>query len=247
MRFDVLTLFPGMFTGPFSESIIGRARREDRVQIEIWDIRDFTHDKHRTVDDTPYGGGPGMVLKPEPIVEAYEHVLSTGNVGKKPRTVLLAPQGRPFNQRVAEEFAEDEWIVLICGHYEGIDERVRQLISTDIISVGDFVLTGGEPAAIVIVDAVTRLLPGVLGGEMSADEESFSQDGLLEYPQYTRPLEFRGLKVPDILLSGHHGEIRRWRRKASLRITREQRPDLLQSATLTPEDHKLLSELDEDG
>lgn len=246
MRFDVLTLFPGMFTGPFDESIIGRARRENRVQIEVWDIRDFTHDKHRTVDDTPYGGGPGMVMKPDPIVEAFEHVVSEGPVGQTPRTVLLAPQGRPLTQRVVEELAHDEWIVLLCGHYEGIDDRVRQLIATDVISVGDFVLTGGEPAAIIVVDAVTRLRPGVLGGEESAQEESFSQDGLLEYPQYTRPLEYRGLKVPDVLLSGHHQEIRRWRRKASLRITRWQRPDLLESAKLTTEDQQLLAELEED-
>lgn len=247
MRFDVLTLFPGMFAGPFDESIIGRAQRENRVQIHIWDIRDFTHDKHRTVDDTPYGGGPGMVLKPEPIVEAHEHILRTRDGGQRPRTILLAPQGRPLNQRLVEELANEEWLILVCGHYEGIDERVRQLIATDVISIGDFVLTGGEPAAMVIVDAVTRLLPGVLGGEQSADEESFSKDGLLEYPQYTRPLEYRGLRVPDILLSGHHEEIRRWRRKASLQITRKQRPDLLRRAALTPEDHQLLAELDGDS
>lgn len=244
MRFDVLTLFPGMFAGPFNESIIGRAQRENRVQINIWDIRDFTHDKHRTVDDTPYGGGPGMVLKPGPIVEAHEHILRTHHGGQRPRTILLAPQGRPLNQRMVEELANEEWLILVCGHYEGIDERVKQLIATDVISIGDFVLTGGEPAAIVIVDAVTRLLPGVLGGEQSADEESFSKDGLLEYPQYTRPLEYRGLKVPDVLLSGHHEEIRRWRRKASLQITRKQRPDLFRTARLTPEDHELLAELD---
>lgn len=244
MRFDVLTLFPTMFTGPLRESIIGRARREQRLQVGIWDIRAHSRDKHRSVDDTPYGGGPGMVMKPEPIVEAVEHVCSVvRHPRKRPRIVLLAPQGRRLTQQVVEELAADEWVMLICGHYEGIDDRVRQVLDCDEISLGDFILTGGELAAMVVIDAVARLIPGVLGGSTSQVEESFSLDGLLEYPQYTRPPEFRGLRVPDVLLSGNHGAIEQWRRRESLRLTHDRRPDLLREANLSPEDREFLAEL----
>lgn len=246
VHIDILTLFPGMFRGPFDESILGRAQREGLVQINIWDIRDFATDRHRTVDDTPYGGGPGMVLKPEPIVHAVEHVRSVGPGEHIPRVVLFAPQGKPFHQAMAREFAKEPWLILICGHYEGVDERVRELVATDTVSIGDYVLTGGEPAAIVFVDAVARLVPGVVGSAESVEEESFGESSLLEYPQYTRPVEFRGLRVPEILLSGHHGEIRRWRRKQSLRRTLTWRPDLLDLDQLTEEDLKVLDELKED-
>lgn len=232
-----------MFQGPLDESIVGRARREGLLKIRTWDIREYTHDRHRTVDDTPYGGGPGMVMKPEPIVEAVRHVTSVGPLEVKPRVVLLAPQGVPFRQALARELAEEPWLMLICGHYEGIDDRVRQMVATDVVSIGDFVLTGGEPAAIVLVDAVARLVPGVLGGSESIDDESFGEDGLLEYPQYTRPVEMEGLRVPDILLSGHHGEIRRWRRRESLRLTLKYRPDLLKEARLSDDDRALLAEV----
>lgn len=241
--FDILTLFPGMFQGPFDESILGRARREGLIDVRVWDIREHTDDRHRTVDDTPYGGGAGMVMKPEPIVRAVEHVRLQGPSDKKPRVIMFAPQGRPFNQQLAQELASEPWVVLLCGHYEGIDDRVRQLVCDDVISVGDFVLTGGEPAAMVVVDAVARLIPGVLGGAESTSEESFGSDRLLEYPQFTRPAEFRGLAVPEILLSGNHGAIRRWRRKESLKLTLTLRPDLLHEERLTKEDRALLHEV----
>lgn len=244
MRFDVLTLFPGMFTGPLQESIIGRARREQRIHVGLWDIRAHSRDKHRSVDDTPYGGGPGMVMKAEPVVRAVEHVRRVVQHPRaEPHVVLLAPQGRRLTQRIVEELASKEWILLICGHYEGIDDRVRQYLGCDEISLGDFVLTGGELAAMVIIDAVARLVPGVLGESASSREESFSLDGLLEYPQYTRPPEFRGLKVPDVLLSGNHGEIERWRRREAIRRTLERRPDLLAEARLTEEDRLVCEEL----
>lgn len=243
MVFDILTLFPGMFSGPFGESILGRAQREGLLTIRVWDIRDHTDDKHRTVDDAPYGGGAGMVMKPEPIVRAVEHVIQTGGPAERPRIILFAPQGARFNQDIARELAKESWLVLICGHYEGIDDRVRQLVADDVLSIGDFVLTGGEPAAIVLVDAVARLLPGVLGAPESAEEESFGPDGLLEYPQYTRPAEYRGLAVPEVLLSGNHGAIRRWRRKESLKLTLLYRPDLLREDSLTEEDRALLQEV----
>lgn len=246
MHFDILTLFPGMFDGPFSESMLGRAQRDGLIDIRVWDIREHATDRHRTVDDTPYGGGPGMIMKPEPLVRAVEHVKTQGPRGVRPRVILFAPQGRPFDQSFAAELAKEQWVMMICGHYEGIDDRVRQLVATDLVSVGDFVLTGGEPAAIVVVDAVARLRPGVLGGEESTHEESFGQYALLEYPQYTRPTEYRGLRVPDVLLSGHHGEIRRWRRMQSLRWTLQSRPDLLEDGRLTEEDRKLLQELRKD-
>lgn len=244
MRIDVLTLFPNMFTGPFDASILGRARRDGLVEVNVWDIREHTKDRHRTADDAPYGGGPGMVMKPEPVVEAVEHVIAQGPADIRPWVILLAPQGRRFDQRIAEEYAQLPWLILICGHYEGVDDRVRQLVADEVLSIGDFVLTGGEPAAIVVVDAVVRLIPGVLGEAASVHEESFGRDMLLEYPQYTRPVEYRGLRVPDVLLSGNHAAIRRWRRKESLRLTRLIRPDLLERAVLSDEDRALLLEIE---
>ncbi len=238
MKFYILTLFPEMFAGPFSYSIIGRARERGILGIELINIRDFSPNKHRTVDDAPYGGGAGMVIQPGPVFRALEHV--TAVLGYSPRrVVLLCPQGRPFDQAYAADLAAEESIVLICGHYEGIDERVREALVTDEISIGDYVLTGGELPAMVVVDAVARLIPGVLGEASSALEESFS-GGLLEYPQYTRPREFYGMGVPEVLLSGHHEEIRKWRRRQSLLRTLAARPDLLKRAELTPEDKGIL-------
>ena len=221
MRIKVLTLFPGMFAGPLDESIIKRAREKGLLDFRIHYLRDYAHDRHKTVDDRPFGGGPGMLLKPEPIFEAVE-TLS----GEKTRVILLSPAGRVFNQAIARELALVDDLLLVSGHYEGFDERVREQLADDELSIGDFVLTNGALPAMVIIDAVTRLLPGALGDEESAQEESFSQ-GLLEYPQYTRPAEFRGLKVPEVLLSGHHAEIARWRTEQSRRRTAERRPDLL--------------------
>ena len=226
MRVDILTLFPGMFVGPFDESMLKRAREAGLLQLNLVDIRDFATDRHRTVDDTPYGGGPGMVMKPGPIFAAVGAVRSADS-----RVILLSPQGRLFEQAMAIELSTLPHLVLICGHYEGVDERVREHLVDEELSIGDYVLTGGELAAMVVVDAVGRLLPGVLGAGESTVEESHSS-GLLEYPQYTRPAEFRGWRVPDILLSGNHAEIARWRRRRALERTRERRPDLLRSEHL---------------
>ena len=241
MKFDILTLFPGMFDGPLTESIIKRAVQDGHIEIRLHNIRDFAFDRHKTADDYPYGGGAGMVMKPEPLAACIEAVR-----GERPsgRVILTTPQGRPFDQCYAEELAKEQELVIICGRYEGVDERVRELFVDDEISVGDFVLTGGEIAAMVIVDAVSRLVPGVLGSEDSAADDSFS-DGLLEYPQYTRPAEFRGLEVPEVLLSGNHQEIARWRRRMALQRTRRKRPDLLSSARLTESDRAYLRELEE--
>ncbi len=205
MHFDIFTLFPGMFQGPFTESILKRAQERGLLSIALHNIRDVTTDRHHIVDDYPYGGGAGMVMKPEPIFAAIEAVYQSGPI------ILLTPQGRLFNQHIAMELAAEPRLTLLCGHYEGIDERVRQHLVTDEISIGDYVLTGGELAAMIVVDAVSRLLPGVLAAD-STQEESHTS-GLLEYPQYTRPPEFRGWRVPDVLLSGHHEQIARWRRK----------------------------------
>jgi len=219
VKIDVLTLFPGMFDGILSESILRIAREKGHLDVGLWDPREFTTDRHRSADDKPYGGGPGMVMKVEPVVTCTEHVLRERGEGA--HVVLLTPTGRRFRQSTAEEFAAKDHVILICGHYEGFDERVRELLEPDELSVGDFVLSGGEPAAMVIIDAVARLLPGVLGSAESLTEESFSGEGLLEYPQYTRPAEYRGLKVPEVLLSGHHENIRKWRLDMARRITRE--------------------------
>lgn len=222
MKIDVLTLFPGMFAGPLDESIIMRARRAGLLELTIHNLRDYAHDRHKTVDDRPFGGGPGMLLKPEPIFEAVEAIGR-----EQTRVILLSPSGRPFTQAVARELAQMQDLLLISGHYEGFDERIRQELADDELSIGDYVLTNGALPAMVIIDAVTRLLPGALGDDQSADEESFSQ-GLLEYPQYTRPAEFRGLKVPEVLLSGNHAEIAKWRSAQSRRRTEERRPDLIE-------------------
>ncbi len=241
MHFDVFTLFPDMFQGPFTESILKRAQERGLLSIALHDIRAVATDKHHIVDDYPYGGGAGMVMKPEPIFAAIEAVYESGPI------ILLTPQGRLFNQQIARALAQEQRVTLLCGHYEGIDERVRQHLVTDEISIGDYVLTGGELAAMVVVDAVSRLIPGVLGADASLQEESHSGN-LLEYPHYTRPPEFRGWRVPDILLSGHHAQIARWRRKESLRRTRERRPDLFARVDLSSKlDMKLLKELDEEG
>ena len=220
MRIDVLTLFPEMFTGPLDVSMVARARKEGLLDLQVRNLREWTHDRHKTVDDRPFGGGPGMVLKPEPVFEAVEALAS-----EKTRVLMMAPTGRVFTQAVARELASEEHLLILCGSYEGFDERIRSLID-DEISIGDYVLTNGGLPAMVVIDAVTRLFPGVLGHAESAHDESFSH-GLLEYPHYTRPAEFRGMKVPDVLLSGNHAEIEKWRREQSKLRTEERRPDLL--------------------
>jgi tRNA (guanine37-N1)-methyltransferase len=237
MHIDVFTLFPGMFRGPFEESILKRAQEQGLISLALHNIRDATTDKHHIVDDYPYGGGAGMVMKPEPVFAAVEAVYQGGPV------ILLTPQGRLFTQAEAQRLAREPRLTLICGHYEGVDERVRAHLVTDELSIGDYVLTGGELAAMVVIDAVSRLVPGVLGTPASVVEESHSS-GLLEYPQYTRPPEFRGWQVPSILLSGNHGAIARWRRKEALRRTRARRPDLLARIELSKVDRKLLEEIE---
>lgn len=222
MKIDVLTLFPEMFSGPLDESIIRRARESGRLELRIHNLRDWTHDRHRTVDDRPFGGGPGMVLKPEPIFEAVESLVT-----EQTRVVLLGPTGRRFDQSIARELAQHESLLFICASYEGVDERVREAVAHDELSIGDYVLTNGNLPAMVIIDAVARLLPGVLGDDTSAHDESFSH-GLLEYPHYTRPAEFREMKAPEVLLSGNHAEIEKWRREQALARTAKMRPDLLE-------------------
>jgi tRNA (guanine37-N1)-methyltransferase len=240
MHFDIFTLFPDMFKGPFSESILKRAQDRGLLSISLHNIRESTSDKHHIVDDYPYGGGAGMVMKPEPIFTAVEFNYQGGPI------ILLSPQGRLFNQYIARSLSQEARVTLICGHYEGIDERVREHLVTDEISIGDYVLTGGELAAMIVVDATSRLFPGVLGGEESTLEESHST-GMLEYPHYTRPPEFRGWRVPDVLLSGNHAEIAQWRRKESIRRTRVRRPDLFEKIDLSSKvDAKLLRELEEE-
>jgi tRNA (guanine37-N1)-methyltransferase len=228
MRIDIFTLFPQMFVGPLDSSILKRAVDRGLVNFNIHNIRDYTQDKHHTADDYAYGGGAGMVMKPEPVFEAVETVKANAleTVEKNPSIVLLTPQGRLFCQPVAVELAQCGWLMFICGHYEGIDERIREYLATDEISIGDYVVTGGELAAMVVADAVVRLLPGVLGSDESLLYESHT-DGLLEYPQYTRPEVFRAWTVPQILLSGNHSEIAKWRHEQSVKRTRERRPDLL--------------------
>ena len=222
MKIDVLTLFPAMFAGPLDESIVKRARAEGLLDLAVHNLRDYTHDRHRTVDDKPFGGGPGMLLKPEPIFEAVEKLSR-----EKTRLILLTPAGRKFNHSIARELARLEHLLLVCGSYEGFDERVREALANDELSIGDYVLTNGALPAMVIIDAVTRLLPGALGDDQSAHDESFSC-GLLEYPQYTRPAEFRGMKVPEVLLSGNHAEIEKWRLEQAKQRTKERRRDLLE-------------------
>ncbi len=232
MRIDVLTLFPETFDGPLRASILGRALREGVAEVHLHDIRAFATDKHAVVDDYAYGGGPGMVMKPEPLAAAIDSVREAAE--RPGRVVLLTPQGRLFNQQVVDQLAAEPRLILLCGHYEGIDERIREHLVDDEISIGDYVLSGGEYAAMVVIDAVVRRQPGTLGSADSLLEESHS-DGLLEYPQYTRPAEFRGWQVPDILLSGNHGEIAKWRRQQRIIRTAKRRPDLLQKALREPE------------
>ncbi|WP_459954245.1 tRNA (guanosine(37)-N1)-methyltransferase TrmD [Paenibacillus pini] len=240
MRVDVLTLFPEMLEGVFKSSILGKAQEKGIVSLNAVNFRDYSTSKHNTVDDTPYGGGGGMVLKPEPIFAAVEDVLN-GQSGSA-RVILMCPQGETFTQAKAEELSTEEHLIFICGHYEGYDERIREHLVTDELSIGDYVLTGGELPAMVVIDSVARLLPGVLGNETSAVTDSFST-GLLEYPHYTRPAEFRGWKVPDMLLSGHHANIEAWRHEQALQRTLDRRPDLLNQAQLTDKDKKLLQKL----
>ena len=237
IQFTVLTLFPEMFA-PLHESIIKRAQEADLVRIQLVNFRDYTTSKHKNVDDVPYGGGAGMVLKPEPIFAAVRSLPKTMN---KRRVILLSPQGQIFTQQTAKQWSQEPELVFICGHYEGFDERIRELADEEA-SLGDYVLTGGELAAMVMIDAVTRLIPGVLGEDFSSEEDSHSIS-LLEYPQYTRPADFEGRQVPDILLSGHHAQIKRWRRKESLRRTYLRRPDLFESAEFQADDFLLLEEL----
>ena len=221
MKIDVLTLFPAMFAGPLDESIIKRARQAGLLDLQLHQLRDWTHDRHKTVDDRPFGGGPGMLLKPEPIFEAVESLKR-----EKTRVVLMSPSGRKFDQAIARELAQQEHLLIVTGHYEGFDERIREGLADDELSIGDYVLTNGALPAMVVIDTVTRLLPGVLGDDASSTEESFSH-GLLEYPQWTRPAEFRGMKVPDVLVSGNHAEIAKWRIEQAKKRTQKQRPDLM--------------------
>ncbi|WP_080846468.1 tRNA (guanosine(37)-N1)-methyltransferase TrmD [Cytobacillus gottheilii] len=240
MKIDVLTLFPEMFEGVFGHSILKKAAEQKAAQYNVVNFREYADNKHKTVDDYPYGGGAGMVLKPQPIFDAVEDVKSSSEA--KPRVVLLCPQGERYNQKKAEELAAEEHLIFICGHYEGYDERIREHIVTDEISIGDFVLTGGELGAMVIIDSVVRLLPGVLGNEESHQKDSFST-GMLEHPHYTRPADFRGLKVPDVLVSGNHAHIEEWRVKQSLKRTYTRRPDLLEDLELSDTHKKWLNEI----
>lgn len=244
MKFDILTLFPEMFASLLGQSMIKSAVENGVVKISLVDIRDFTTDKHHTADDYPFGGGPGMILKPEPVFLAAESVLRDSEPGAVP-VILLSPQGRRFDQQIAKELVGRDRIVLICGHYKGIDERIRLHLATDEISLGDFVITGGELAAMVIVDAVTRLVPGVLGDFASAEGDSF-YNGLLEHANYTKPRDFRGYQVPEVLVGGNHNEIRLWRRRDSLKRTLLRRPDLLSDAAITDEDRQILEEIKSD-
>jgi tRNA (guanine37-N1)-methyltransferase len=239
MRFDIVTIFPEIFRGVFEFGIIRRAVEAGLIEINLHDLRDYTFDRHRQVDDRPFGGGAGMVMKPEPLfraIEAVTHAASDRTV------VMLSPQGRLLTQPVVEELAGRKQVVLICGRYEGVDERVVEQLADDEISIGDYVLSGGEIPAMVVVDAVTRLIPGALGCNESAERESFA-DGLLDYPHYTRPAEYRGLKVPDVLVGGHHGEIEKWRRRKAMEKTLSSRPDLLERRALSEDERRLLAEI----
>jgi tRNA (guanine37-N1)-methyltransferase len=239
IRFDILSLFPEMFESPLDYSILKRARDKGLIDIRLHNIRDYAQDKHRVTDDAPYGGGGGMVMKVEPIDRALTSIVDEKN---NVLIVLLTPQGEPFNQKIAADLSAYPRIVLVCGHYEGMDERVRTCLVDREISIGDFILTGGELSAMVVVDAVARLIPGVLGNDESVFMDSFSE-GLLEYPHYTRPASYRSWQVPEVLLSGNHREIQAWRRRESLRRTRLKRPDLLEKADLSDEDKKMLEEI----
>ncbi len=240
MRFDLVTIFPRFFAGPLDDGIVGRAIERGLVTVQVRDLRDFTTDRHRSVDDVAFGGGPGMVFKPEPLVRAVEAIEA--ECGRPDLVVLTSPQGRRFDQAEARRVAGLRHVVVLCGRYEGVDERVRDLSVTEEWSIGDYVLSGGELAALVVVDAVTRLLPGAVGDEQSVEADSFSR-GLLDYPHYTRPAEFRGLRVPDVLVSGHHAAIRRWRKRQAVHRTLARRPDLLETADLDDEEREILRAL----
>jgi tRNA (guanine37-N1)-methyltransferase len=243
MKVDILTLFPVMFEGVLHESILGKAEEKGIVHFRVVNFRDFAQNKHASVDDYPYGGGGGMVLKPEPIFGAVEHLLKEKENASRPRVILMCPQGERYTQAKAEELAKEDHLIFVCGHYEGYDERIREHLITDQISVGDFVLTGGELPAMVVIDSIVRLLPGALGNETSAATDSFST-GLLEYPHYTRPADFRGWKVPEVLLSGHHANVGQWRLRESLRRTWKKRPDLLLTRELTAQEKKWIEEFE---
>ena len=240
MNYHIMTLFPDMVLDGLNTSIIGRAVDKGLLSIEAVNIRDYTKEKHGHVDDAPYGGGAGMVMQAAPVCDAYQALCE--KLGKRPRVLYMTPQGRVFNQSIAEELAKEDDLVFLCGHYEGIDERALELIVTDYLSVGDYVLTGGELPAMVMIDCISRLVPGVLNNDASAEIESF-HDNLLEYPQYTRPYEYRGMTVPDVLMSGHHENIRQWRLYQSLKKTLERRPDLLENYELTAEEEKMLEQI----
>ena len=240
MDFHVMTLFPDMIMDGLNTSITGRAIKSGVMSVTAHDIRDYSNDKHLKVDDYPYGGGAGMVMRAAPVCDCYEDIVK--NIGKRPRVIYMTPQGYTFTQKMAEDFAKEDELVLLCGHYEGIDERVLEEIVTDYVSAGDYVLTGGELPAMMIVDAVSRLIPGVLHNDVSAEFESF-QDNLLEYPQYSRPEEWRGKKVPPVLLSGHHANVEKWRREQSVIRTAKWRPDLLEDAELTMKERELAEEI----
>lgn len=240
MNYHILTLFPEMVMDGLNTSIIGRAVEKGLISIEAINIRDYSKDKHNHVDDAPYGGGAGMVMQPGPVCDSYEDLCR--KIGKRPRVLYMTPQGQTFNQSIAEELAKEEDLVFLCGHYEGIDERALELIVTDYLSVGDYVLTGGELPAMVMIDCISRLVPGVLNNDISAEIESF-HDNLLEYPQYTRPEVYEGKKVPEVLLSGHHKNIETWRRQQSIKRTLERRPDLLADANLSKKEKQYLAEL----
>jgi tRNA (guanine37-N1)-methyltransferase len=253
MQFDIITIFPGFFAGIFEHGVVKRAIQTGLLKVALHDLREFTHDRHRTVDDRPFGGGEGMVLKPEPLAEAVEHLglaSRAERAGQGETVILLSAQGRRFSQNVARELAQTRRVVLLCGRYEGVDERVNELVADQELSIGDYVLSGGELGAAVILDATMRLLPGVLGNDASSDNESFESStaegagGLLDHPQYTRPAEFRGLAVPEVLSGGNHDQIRRWRREQALRKTLRNRPDLLQTAELSPEERSFLRALE---
>lgn len=242
MRYHVLTLFPEMIEQGMCHSITGKAMERGCLELDVVNIRDFSENKHNKVDDYPYGGGAGLVMQPGPVYGAYQKVMKTlAEEKKKPKVIYMSPQGRTFSQEIAKDFAKEEDLIFLCGHYEGIDERVLEEIVDEQISIGDYVLTGGELPALVIMDAVARLIPGVLHNDISAETETFSEN-LLEYPQYTRPVEWKGKKVPEVLLSGHHENIERWRREQSLIRTMEHRPDLFEKVSITQEDRKILKE-----
>jgi tRNA (guanine37-N1)-methyltransferase len=240
MKFDIVTIFPKMIDAGLAEGVIARGIAGGLLDVQVHDLRDFTTDRHRSVDDVPYGGGPGMVMKPEPLMRAAAHIAATR--GTPGAVVLLSPQGKPFTQADAARLVALKHVALLCGRYEGMDERVNELVATEELSIGDYVLSGGELPALVVLDAVGRLVPGVVGDEQSVAEESFAR-GVLDFPHYTRPAEVAGRRVPDVLLSGHHAEVRRWRRKAALARTLKRRPELLAEAALDEEDRALLEEI----